>query len=159
MSTLLALSLQALDERTHGVGSEVLERLSFFIEPVNNQTITLCFQESLPAEGPKPLLFPLLTDLIDSGLLIRTLPDRATRKPAYVVRAAVRSYLHSRGEARQVIPDFSLSSHTGETRGVTPGPPYRVAMFDHLFESLCREAQSQGAQPDGLQRRFALEPI
>lgn len=146
MSTLLRLSLNALDERTKGIGSKVLERLSLFLEPVYMQTINVCFQETLRNRRLGGIRqTDLINDLEGSGLLIRTLRNPLSKMDAYVVRAAVRSYLQSRGESRQVIPDFSPSSHTGDTRGVTPGL-HRVPMFDALFESLCREARSHRDQ-------------
>ena len=132
--------LRDLDQRTGGVGLELLEHLSLFLEPIREPTLRTCFERACAEKGIAPTqeLYERLLDQLESYCLVATLQEPDSRSRSYAAHPLLSDHLRrSEFTGRpDVLPDFSLSAYTAATRGIDPGSLARVSRIDRLFDRL-----------------------
>ncbi|HSK74882.1 MAG TPA: SIR2 family protein [Thermoanaerobaculia bacterium] len=145
VDTMIEKVLKDVDNRTQGLGRELVEHLSLFIEPVLEQTVQTCFESACEVRGVSAtpeLCQQILAQLTEDHLVLR-MQDAVSRSQAYSAYPVVRDHLR-RNElmARpSVLPDFSLTAYTAGTNGVDPGPKRMQRTITRIYDRLLNQIE------------------
>jgi tetratricopeptide (TPR) repeat protein len=146
LHAMVRLMVERLDgDQGGGLARPLLERLSFFLNPVCTTTLELCFKEACKEKKIKPhneLCRPLYMKLVKTGLLVKLrLPGRPDTF-GYTVHVTVRSALFRplQGAEEDPLPAFGLSGFTSGRQGVAPSSDHCPHVRD-LFAQILLKAE------------------
>lgn len=146
ISRMIRLSIENLDIRSHGLAEKLLERLSVFMSPIRESTLSICYEEAVKelesASGES--LEELVTDLVANRLVhVMTTKRGQTAPPAYTVHPVVREYVYQRAHraSNYNLPNFTLPGFTAATASLDPGTLESGKMLKSLFVRLQQSAE------------------
>ena len=153
---MIRMAIEALDELSDGLASKLLERLSVFMAPVGNNTVSVCFAEASRGVADVQIKQQELVDMLaDSRLLHRTEGKLNESGPAYTAHPIVREYIfhHVHRAPVGALPNFTLPGFTAATSAFHPGSKESVALMKDLYFRLHEKAEEKLAEPDETQAR------
>jgi len=139
-------AIESLNEQSTGLALKLLERMSVFMAPVTDNTVTICFAEaSRDVTHARVDQHRLVEMLADSRLLHRTTPKPGVSAPSYTVHPIVREYIFQQIHHAPlgVLPNFTLPGFTAVTSAFHPGSKESVTLMKDLFAKLCEKAEEK----------------
>lgn len=139
--------LDAIHGRKH-LASSLLDRLAVFMSPVDEATMSVCFEA---AEIQETARADVRRELLDAKLLLRVMTDPpSTAGGAMVtVHPTVRSFVFEKhhGTSNSGLPNFTLAGFTSGNAPVDPGTRDSWKITD-LFDRLCVHVTASKGTPE-----------
>jgi len=167
VSRLISVVIHWLDSKWRGLATGFLGRLAYFMSPLNQETVRICFEAAAEENGQAldgasrlgepDELEQLIGDLLACRILFNVAGHRSAGVPKiYTVHPTVRSYLfyRSRRTRMEVLPNFTLPGFTSGTAVAYPGSRESARTVQTLFNRLMKEAEWK-SRAGGRQDRLA----
>jgi tetratricopeptide (TPR) repeat protein len=155
---IIKMAIEAVDLRTDGMASKLLERLAIFMSPIHAQTLAICLEAA--SIDSKRKQRRVVQELLRAKLLLRVSTDPPQRRsrtdgwPGRVtVHPTVRSlvFYQSHGITTDALPNFTLAGFTSGNAPCYPGNGVGKEQITTLFDTLCTRAADLG-RPKAIRR-------
>jgi tetratricopeptide (TPR) repeat protein len=148
---MIRIAIESLDEQSEGLATKLLERMSVFMAPVGESTVSICFAEAVgDAKDLRTDQQKLVGMLAEGRLLHRTIAKPGESGSAFTVHPIVREYIFQQIHRAPIgsLPNFTLPGFTAATSAFHPGSKESVVLIKNLFSRLHENAEEKLAAED-----------